>query len=183
LIPAGSVHVASASALYATFPILEKINLMTPPVSFSRNCSVAELIGRLIQSTEVTLDAALYRFNNPQLAGALAQAARRGVSIRLVLDRGKYHSDPVTQRLLQAGPIPFRLLAGRPGPESKMHHKFAILDGRAAITGSYNWTLESEEENYENLLVLHGLEQLAAYRREFELLWEEAGAALRTELK
>ena len=150
---------------------------MTAAVSFSRNLSVANLIGRMIENAAVSLDAALYRFNNPQLAGALADAARRGVSIRLVLDRGKYQEDPQTQHLLQAGAIPFRLLAGRPGTESKMHHKFAVLDGRAAITGSYNWTLESEEANYENLVILHDLEQLEAYRREFELLWEEARAA------
>ena len=151
--------------------------MMTAAVSFSRNLSVANLIGRLIGSTAVSLDAALYRFNNPELAGALADAARRGVSIRLVLDRGKYQQDPLTQHLLKAGAIPFRLLAGRPGTESKMHHKFAILDSRTAVTGSYNWTLESEEKNYENLVILHDLEQLEAYRREFELLWEEARAA------
>ena len=151
--------------------------MMTAAVSFSRNLSVANVIGRLLESIAVSLDAALYRFNNPQLAGAVADAARRGVTVRLILDRGKYREDPQTQHLLKAGLIPFRLLAGRPETESKMHHKFAILDGRAAITGSYNWTLESEEKNYENLVILRDLEQLEAYRREFELLWEEAVAA------
>ncbi len=81
----------------------------------------------------------------------------------------------MTRHLLRTGSIPFRLLCGRPGRGSKMHHKFAILDGRAAVTGSYNWTLESEEKNYENFVILHDREQLEAYRREFELLWEEAG--------
>ena len=152
---------------------------MIAEVAFSRNLSVANLLGRLLESAAVSLDAALYRFNNPQLAGAVADAARRGVSVRLVLDRGKYQEDAMTQQVLKAGRIPFRLLAGRPGTESKMHHKFAILDGRSAITGSYNWTLESEEKNYENLVILHDLEQLEAYRREFELLWEEAAAAVR----
>ena len=39
-----------------------------------------------------------------------------------------------------------------------MHHKFAILDGQTAITGSYNWTVESDEENFENLVILHDKE-------------------------
>ena len=143
-------------------------------VAFSRSLSVATLIGELIETTGSTLDVAVYRFNNPQLAEAVRQAVLRGVSVRMVLDRGKYQEDPKTQKLLTAGSFPFRLLRGRQGKASKMHHKFAILDGRAAITGSYNWTLESDESNYENLVILRGRETLEAYRREFELLWEEA---------
>lgn len=150
---------------------------MTADVAFSRNHSVADLIGRLIGSTAISLDAALYRFNHPQLAGAVAEAARRGVSIRLVVDRRKYQEDSMTRHLLRTIATAFRLSGGRGSTESKMHHKFAILDGRTAFTGSYNWTMESEEDNYENLVILHDLEQVEAYRREFELLWEEAGSA------
>ena len=58
-----------------------------------------------------------------------------------------------------------------------MHHKFAILDGRTALTGSYNWTLESEEENYDHLVILQDPQVLESYRREFDLLWQEAGSA------
>ena len=150
---------------------------MMAEVAFSRSVSVANLIGRMIETTATSLDAALYRFNNPQLAGAVTQAVRRGVSVRMVLDRGKYQEDLITQQLLSVGSFPFRLLRGRPGRASKMHHKFAILDDRSAITGSYNWTLESDENNYENLVILRDREPLEAYRREFELLWEEAGRA------
>ena len=53
-----------------------------------------------------------------------------------------------------------------------MHHKFAILDNHTVLTGSYNWTPESEEQNYENLLVLREPAQVEAYQREFEALWE-----------
>ena len=58
-----------------------------------------------------------------------------------------------------------------------MHHKFAIMDGRTALTGSYNWTLESEEENYDHLVILQDPHVLEAYRREFDLLWQEAESA------
>ena len=57
-----------------------------------------------------------------------------------------------------------------------MHHKFAILDGTVVVTGSYNWTLESEEQNYENVLVLREPELVKAYGPEFEALWAEAKA-------
>jgi phosphatidylserine/phosphatidylglycerophosphate/cardiolipin synthase-like enzyme len=54
-----------------------------------------------------------------------------------------------------------------------MHHKFALLDNELVLTGSYNWTLASEEQNYENLLILRDPEHIKIYREEFEALWAD----------
>ena len=149
---------------------------MNANVSFTRHGSIAEQIRRLIEGTGLSLDAALYRFNHAELKEALMDAVRRDVSVRLVLDRRKYEEDPVTRDLLIAPGIPYRLSGGRSGKSSKMHHKFVILDARIALTGSYNWTTESEETNYDNLITLHEPEVVTAYQQEFELLWGEASA-------
>ncbi len=147
---------------------------MATEILMTREGSVAGAIQRMVQTATTSVDAALYRFNNPQLAHALQQAAQRGLRVRLVLDRNKYEESRATRELLSNGRIPFRLFYGRQGRRSKMHHKFVILDEHTALTGSYNWTLESEEENYENVLILRDPEQLQAYRREFEALWADA---------
>ena len=105
---------------------------------------------------------------------ALAAAAARGIRVRLVLDRHKYEESRSTQELLRGSVIPFRLAFGRNGPGSKMHHKFAIVDSQLLLTGSYNWTLESEEQNFENLIVLRVRECIELYTQEFEALWTEA---------
>lgn len=146
-------------------------------VVFTRACSVASLIERLILATETSLDVALYRLNSSRLARALEDAARRGAHVRLVLDRGKYEETRATQVLLSGHSIPFRLLAGRQGSGTKMHHKFAILDHRTILTGSYNWTVESEEQNFENLVILREPAAIAAYQHEFEDLWGAASEA------
>ncbi len=147
---------------------------MPVEIFLTRTDSVAEVIERLIEATAWSLGAALYRFTSPRLARALEDAGRRGVRIRVVLDRNKYEESSSTRELLSGGRIPFRLLYGRRGAGSKMHHKFAILDGSVALTGSYNWTLESEEQNFENLIILREPELVEAYRQEFEALWAEA---------
>jgi len=147
---------------------------MTSEVVFTRAGSVAEVIERLVQATSTSVDAALYRFNSARLACVLEDALRRGVSLRLVLDHGKYEESPATRQLLAGGRIPCRLLRGRQGPGSKMHHKFVILDARMVLTGSYNWTVESEELNYENLVVLRDSQSVRNYAQEFEALWAEA---------
>jgi cardiolipin hydrolase len=142
---------------------------------FTRTTSVAEVIERLILETRKSVDAALYRLSHPRLAEALHNAARRGVEVRVILDRSKYEMTSTTRELLSDLHIPYRLLAGRKGRWAKMHHKFAVLDRRVALAGSYNWTLESEEQNYEDLMVLRERHQVEDFAREFEVLWAAAG--------
>ena len=145
---------------------------MPNEVYTTREGSVTSVIERLLETITTSVDAALYRFNNANLARALQEAARRGARVRLLLDRNKYEESRSAQQVLSHAALPFRLLYGRKGPGSKMHHKFAILDNHTLLTGSYNWTPESEEQNYENLLVLREPAQVEAYQREFEALWE-----------
>jgi phosphatidylserine/phosphatidylglycerophosphate/cardiolipin synthase-like enzyme len=147
---------------------------MAAEVLFTRAGSVTEVVERLIHSTTTSLDAALYRFNSPRLARVLDEARLRHVRIRLVLDRNKYQQIRSARELLSNHQFPFRLLHGRQGQGSKMHHKFVVLDGETVLTGSYNWTLESEERNYENLLILRDPQAVGNYTQEFEALWAEA---------
>lgn len=147
---------------------------MESRVAFSRNDSVVGLIERLICDSQASVDAALYRFNNPVLARVMAEAAERGLQIRLVLDNGRFHRDMATRNLLKTNRLPCRLSDGRRGERSKMHHKFVILDASLLLTGSYNWTVESEQDNYENLLVVRDLSTVQGYQREFEALWSQA---------
>lgn len=150
---------------------------MSVEVLFTRERSVAETIERLIQTASASFDAALYRFNSQRLARALDDASRRGVRIRLVLDRGKYEESQATRQLVADDRFPFRLSRGRDEADSKMHHKFALLDDSTVLTGSYNWTRGSDEQNHENLLVVREAGIVKIYRREFEALWTDAEPA------
>ena len=147
---------------------------MPDEVMLTRGRSVAEEIERLVGAAQTSVDAALYRLNNPLLARVLAGAAERGVRVRLVLDRGKYEETTATREILTESRLTFRLSYGRLGCDSKMHHKFAILDDALVLTGSYNWTIESEKENFDNLVALQEAPHVLLYRSEFEALWNAA---------
>jgi phosphatidylserine/phosphatidylglycerophosphate/cardiolipin synthase-like enzyme len=152
---------------------------MDAELLLTRSGSVAEAIERLIGASKTSIDAALYRLNHPRLVRALEAAVERGVRVRLVVDRNKYEETRATRELLAATAIPFRLRYGRQGPGSKMHHKFAIFDAQVATTGSYNWTLESEEQNCENLIVVREVELVEILQREFAVMWEEGEIRIR----
>jgi len=52
-----------------------------------------------------------------------------------------------------------------------MHHKFAVIDGKVLLTGSFNWTASAEHLNYENLLVFHSKEIADIFEKEFNRIW------------
>ena len=50
-----------------------------------------------------------------------------------------------------------------------MHHKFAVIDGKKVITGSYNWS-SSANTNFENIVVLDDLETAKIFSIQFNSL-------------
>jgi len=150
---------------------------------FARSQSIAEFIEGLLADARVSIDAALHRFNSQVLAQALLDAHARGVRIRLLTDRSKYAESSATQKLLSSCGFPIRVTHGRDGEDSKMHHKFAVVDGRLVITGSYNWTFASERRNHENVVILREAKLTETFLSEFEALWSDSDDASEPEGK
>lgn len=138
---------------------------------FTSQASVARTIERLLLEARVSVDAALYRITNPRLARALGEARNRGLRVRLLVDRNKYQETASTREILAENALPFQAIYGRKEKGSKLHHKFAVLDRHIVLTGSYNWTLDSEERNLDHILVLRDPRLALAYQEEFERLW------------
>ncbi len=93
-------------------------------------------------------------------------AHRRGVDVKVILDRYKASEGSEYDKLRSAG-IPVRLHESA----GLMHNKVAVIDGSITITGSYNWTGTAENENDENLIVIRSLEIFNSYEKEFEKIW------------
>jgi len=156
---------------------MQQVRPVNMKVMFARRGPVADTVVHCLHRASSSIDAALYRFTLPRLCRELEAAAGQGRRVRLLVDGNKYHESPVTQELLSRLPFPFRLAYGRRGQGSKMHHKFVLVDREILLTGSYNWTPESEEENYENLVIIEDGPTVEAYSQEFEALWMESEAS------
>ncbi|MBP5449677.1 MAG: hypothetical protein J6Y01_06120, partial [Spirochaetales bacterium] len=59
----------------------------------------------------------------------------------------------------------------------KLHHKCMILDSESdngvVITGSFNWTLNADKQNNENILIIHSQTVAQYYSKYFEGLWKQ----------
>jgi phosphatidylserine/phosphatidylglycerophosphate/cardiolipin synthase-like enzyme len=97
--------------------------------------------------------------------------------VKVLLDAEADHKNGLSQgEFLRRGGIDVRNVTGqvRDGGETRgiMHHKFAVIDRKVLITGSYNWSRSAETLNGENILIFQSAEPLAEeYRKEFEKLW------------
>jgi phosphatidylserine/phosphatidylglycerophosphate/cardiolipin synthase-like enzyme len=52
-----------------------------------------------------------------------------------------------------------------------MHNKFAIIDNRVLLNGSYNWTFAANNKNEENLMVIDDPEIIEIFQNQFVNLW------------
>ena len=108
----------------------------------------------------------VYTLTLDRVGDALIDAHKRGIDVKVILDRYNQEEGSEYDRLVQAG-VPVRLHQG----SGLMHNKVAIIDGSIAITGSYNWTGSAENENDENLLVIRSTQISDAYKKEFVKIW------------
>ena len=107
--------------------------------------------------------AAVCWFSHKDIFEALFERLRVGVRVELLLE---YDSQNIRdggldfQQFVRAGG---QLWACR--ASWLMHHKFAMLDGHLLLTGSFNWTYNS---NAENLMVTNDAAMLTAFQEEFD---------------
>jgi phosphatidylserine/phosphatidylglycerophosphate/cardiolipin synthase-like enzyme len=104
-----------------------------------------------------------YSFKSEPIVDALADAVRRGVVVRVIIDGDKLKRD-VGNHLLQRG-IDLYI----DSQHDKAHSKVMLIDGETVITGSFNFTETSEEGKADNVLVISGRPKLmAAYEANFQ---------------
>ncbi len=144
-------------------------------VFFSPKGGCTDAILYEIDKAEKGIDAAVYAFTSRPIAQALVRAKRRGVKIRIIIDK-KFCTESrfCKYKYLVKRRIPVKLVSPPPGPRGRiglMHNKFAVIDGKVVITGSFNWTASAEKLNYENLLVIYSKKLAQIYEKEFEKLW------------
>ncbi|KAI9251864.1 hypothetical protein BDA99DRAFT_521375 [Phascolomyces articulosus] len=138
------------------------------PMFFPSEDSYHKFITAL-KSAQETLYVCIFSMTDNTTAKALAQAKRRGVDVRIITDneqREAKGSDII--RLHEDEGIPFKM----DDADQFMHNKFAVIDRRMVITGSFNWSVSARYRNHENVIITNVESVVQAYHEEFEKLWD-----------
>jgi phosphatidylserine/phosphatidylglycerophosphate/cardiolipin synthase-like enzyme len=138
---------------------------------FSPEGRIKEIIVKELESAKSALDLAIHELTSLEIAQILAKAKQQGVKVRVIADskQANMRTSKITY-LIQQG-ILVKVLGGK--EKGMMNHRFAILDGDRVLTGSFDWSEASLKWNYENILIIHESEAVAAYQKEFDRLWRE----------
>mgnify|MGYP002841180859 FL=1 len=145
-----------------------KITEKSPRAYFSPEADCRDRILSLFHAARRSVDICVFTITDNQLTREIMASHSRGLKIRIVTDdETSEHQGSDTKQLEEAG-IPVRF----DNDEQHMHNKFAVFDGKAVCTGSYNWTRSAAEHNLENIVVFHDPSICGKFSGEFERLWE-----------
>jgi phosphatidylserine/phosphatidylglycerophosphate/cardiolipin synthase-like enzyme len=157
--------------LFLLWTLLESPAIAETEALFSPRENIKENILKELESATLTLDVAIHEITSLDMAQALVKTKQRGVKVRVIADskQANIRTSKITY-LIQQG-ILVKVLGQK--ERGMMNHRFAILDGKRVLTGSFDWSEASLKWNYENLLVLHEADVVDSYQKEFERLWRE----------
>ena len=148
------------------------------------------LLEKQLRAAKESIDMALFVFSAQQLTNMLREQIEQGVEIRLVADPG-FESRPFSAMLDLLGISP-RITPARWRPQSaagaplrgvgtpclargdKLHGKFAVIDNKTVITGSFNWSPSPSDTNDETQLVVHSPQLAKHLTREMYRVWDGA---------
>jgi len=136
----------------------------TSEVYFSPHGGCTDAIIRELNKAKSTILVQAYSFTSAPIAKALLSAHKRGVKVEVILDK--------SQRTDQYSSATFFFNAGIlvkiDAQHAIAHNKVMVIDGETVITGSFNFTKAAEENNAENLLVIHDKKLAEQYTKNWQ---------------
>jgi phospholipase D len=109
-----------------------------------------------------------YSFTDKEIAQALANAAKRGLAVSIILDKSNRKGNRSAKDILIQNQVPVRF----DSPPGLQHNKIIILDQSVTITGSYNFSVAAYSRNTENLLIIHDPDLAQKYLQNWRARWE-----------
>jgi phosphatidylserine/phosphatidylglycerophosphate/cardiolipin synthase-like enzyme len=114
----------------------------------------------------------VFTISDDQITDAIITTHKKGVPIQVITDNDKMEDEGSDIEQLADEGIPVKI----DNTPNHMHHKFMVVDERALLTGSYNWTRSAARYNHENILLTKETPVIRSYLKEFSQLWKEMSA-------
>ena len=152
--PVASLIFALTIALWIFTPLSLIHPQEKPPtieVYFSPHGGATDAVIRELNKAKSTVLVQAYSFTSTPIAKALLNVHKRGVKVEVILDKSQVSQRYSSTTFLYNQGIPVKIDA----QHAIAHNKIMIIDGETVITGSFNFTKAAEENNAENLLVIH----------------------------
>lgn len=155
------------------------ITVQTPPLTanaavevfFSPGANTDQAIAAAILGAKKRVWIVGYYFTSAPIAKALHEVFKRGVDVRIVLDRSQATAKYSSATYFHNQGVPLKINARYP----ILHHKFLVIDADSVGFGSMNFTKSGAQKNADNFNMFRRWPKLAeTYAKEFQRLENEA---------
>jgi phosphatidylserine/phosphatidylglycerophosphate/cardiolipin synthase-like enzyme len=142
--------------------------------AYSPDANIERMDVDALNSTDphAHLDIAMYAFTDHILADAVADAAERGVTVRIYRDAQQYGQesgrDPYVARKLAAE----QNISIRVKHSSDLMHLKEWSDGSRLREGSANWSPSGEKRQDNSAAVFNNKQASQAFERKFQDMWD-----------
>ena len=136
---------------------------------FSPKGGISAEIMRTIGAAKSSVDIAAFSFTSTYIAKVIKSICKKGRTVQIVFD--KDFADQKTSKLDELLSVYGAKTRKVDLKRGSMHNKFIIVDNTRLFTGSYNFTNDAENNNYENVIITDDPETVTAFREEFKRLW------------
>jgi phosphatidylserine/phosphatidylglycerophosphate/cardiolipin synthase-like enzyme len=136
---------------------------------FSPGESCRDIIIRQIDQASAGLKICVFTISDDRISRAILSAHDRGLEVRVITDNDKsFDRGSDIAQLADAG-----IAVKMDSTPNHMHHKFMLVDNKALLTGSYNWTSSAARYNHENVLLTKEEKVVGSFLKEFDVLWTQ----------
>lgn len=136
-------------------------------VCFTPNKKCQSQIIRQIDKAVKSIFVQAYSFTDQDIAHALAKAFKRGVDVKVILDKSNRKDGRSAKDIIIQIGVPVRF----DSPNGIAHNKIIIIDENIIITGSYNFSVAAYKRNTENLLILSHSSLANDYFQNWQARW------------
>lgn len=143
----------------------------TIEVAFSPNNGATETVVKAVSEAKHSLLVSAYSFTSKDIAEALLDAKKRGVEVKIILDKSQVSQKYSSSTFFANQGFDLRIDV----KHAIYHDKVMIIDDKNIITGSFNFTKAAETKNAENVLVIRDNPELAKlYTQDWWFNWQQA---------
>ncbi|MBW6410741.1 phospholipase D-like domain-containing protein [Clostridium weizhouense] len=136
-------------------------------IHFSPEQGLSRYIEKQIEKANKSIEVSMFTFTNKYIGKSLLDAAKRGVKVKVIMEKKQCDFSKVDEELENQPNIELYRVGNKLSKFSAMHQKYCVIDDKTVITGSANWTASGTKFNDEDILILNNRDIAKRYHQNF----------------
>ena len=124
---------------------------------------------RAINEANTSIHIMVFKLNSEGIIYALDNAIKRGVEVRIIVDRKLLRDQEDASTLLRSL-VQFKIYKGL--DKEIMHNKVTLIDSVRVIMGTGNYIEEDFKDNHENIIFIESTDLYKQLAKYFEKVWQ-----------